>query len=312
MNKNLKINSAFNFSLRQLDIFKAVAETGSIRAAARAIELSQPAVTLSIKELESIIGCSLFERGTSGVSLTKCGDALLRHAYILLNDVERAQREIFQLRDGMKGKVTVGLSPAAYFLLPKAIDEFRFLRPDVEIEIQEINWPRMDGRWRRGEYDFAVVSEWKNESNDGYIREFLLEVPLYIKYRKNHPLEGGRHLSDFLDFPWVMKLQRKDLLECVFLRNNLPIPKNIIMANQVGIACTILRNSDAIAVMAKDSDDIGLVTGVDLDISPLVTTRVNVLTRSGAGGELSPAAKVFMDCFRQSSQIYLGESRLMG
>jgi DNA-binding transcriptional LysR family regulator len=66
--------------LSQLERFLVVAETGNLRRAAVRLHLSQPALTQSIRSLEQALGATLFERGTRGVTLTSCGDALVPRA----------------------------------------------------------------------------------------------------------------------------------------------------------------------------------------------------------------------------------------
>ena len=100
----------------------AIADRGSIRAAARALDLDQPALTRSFAELERELGAPLFERRARGVVPTPLGVAFVRRATSILQEVRRTHDEMAQLQGTGSGKVTVGLSIAAHLaLLPAAL-----------------------------------------------------------------------------------------------------------------------------------------------------------------------------------------------
>src|ERR1700760_1481398 len=103
--------------LTQLTYAAAVAERGSLRAAARHLRIAQPAFSRSIAELERELGAPLFERRARGMVPTPLGQAFVRRATGILNDVRRAQDEFEQLRGNAVGSITVGLSIAAHLQL---------------------------------------------------------------------------------------------------------------------------------------------------------------------------------------------------
>ena len=104
----------------------AIAERGGIRAAARHLQVAQPALTRSLADLERELGAPLFERRARGVVATPLGEAFVRRATLILHEVRRTQEEVDQIRGSTSGNVTVGLSIAAHLsLLPKALAPFR-------------------------------------------------------------------------------------------------------------------------------------------------------------------------------------------
>src|SRR5580704_8556061 len=112
--------------LTQLRNVAAIAERGSLRAAARHLSLAQPALSRSVQELERELGAPLFERRSRGMVVTPLGRAFLRRANAILNDVHRARDEFEQLRGNAVGAATIGLSIAAHLLLlPNALRPFR-------------------------------------------------------------------------------------------------------------------------------------------------------------------------------------------
>src|SRR4051812_45815245 len=111
--------------LHHLRDLLAVADRGSLRAAARELGIAQPAITRSIQELERDLGVALFERKARGVTPTASGEALIRRARSVSNELLRARDEIEQLRGSTHGNVRVALSMVGHMaLLPYVLRPF--------------------------------------------------------------------------------------------------------------------------------------------------------------------------------------------
>src|SRR5580692_12636866 len=95
----------------------AIAEHGSLRAAARHLGTAQPTLTRSLSELERELGAPLFERRSKGMAATALGQAFIRRSVAILNDVRHAKEEFEQLRGNAIGSVTIGLSIVAHLQL---------------------------------------------------------------------------------------------------------------------------------------------------------------------------------------------------
>ena len=129
----------------------AIAEHGSLRAAARHLGIAQPTLTRGLSDLERELGAPLFERRSRGMLPTPLGEAFVRRATAILNDVRRAGDEFEQLRGNAVGSVTVGLSIAAHlWLLPKVLEPFRRKFPKVHLHI-------IEGFFRPSNKDFVMV-----------------------------------------------------------------------------------------------------------------------------------------------------------
>lgn len=124
--------------LSQLQAVLAVAECGSLRAAGRHLQITQPAITRSIREIERELGVSLFERTAKGVRVTAMGAAFLRRAEAIRTELQRATEEIEQLKGRLNGQVSIGMSAASSLaLLPKSMAAFRKRFPDAVIKVVE-------------------------------------------------------------------------------------------------------------------------------------------------------------------------------
>ena len=121
---------------RLLKSFLAVADKSSITEAAAALNVSQPALTKSIKQLEADLGVTLFERTSTGVSLTRFGSVLQHHAKIMENEYRHALSRIDDLKGGRKGTIRIGAGPIwLVAILPPIIARFQRENPDVDISL---------------------------------------------------------------------------------------------------------------------------------------------------------------------------------
>jgi LysR family transcriptional regulator of abg operon len=299
-----KGSASMHPSLRQLEIFRAVAECGSIRAAARGLLLTQPAVTHAVRELERGVGALLFARGVKGVVPTDIGTALLRRTHLLFNEMRRTQEEIAQLRDGTGGQLCIAFSSAAAQLLPSALTDFRARRPGVALELQELTWPSADERWHRGGYDFAVISEFGEPAEDGLERELLLEQQLFLTARAAHPQARARSLSSLQRWLWVVPSYGLPLLHRLFSARRMSVPTDVIACQSTQVALTLLHKTDALAMLAGyhiDGPEASQnLVRLALPALPPTLLRITLLVRDTQS--LTPAARVFIDCLRRAAK----------
>ncbi|SCF38325.1 DNA-binding transcriptional regulator, LysR family [Micromonospora viridifaciens] len=142
-----------------LQVFRAVAEHGSITAAARALRYTQSAVSRQIAALEAELGSPLFDRLPRGVALTEPGRCLLGHAEAVLDRLDAARRDLAALRDLTAGRLRVGAFPTAVAaLVPQALATFRSAHPQVALSLVEGLTPGLLERLLAGDADVVVVS----------------------------------------------------------------------------------------------------------------------------------------------------------
>jgi LysR family carnitine catabolism transcriptional activator len=144
-------------SLKSLRLFLDVSRTLSFSETARSANLSQPALSRTIKLLEEDLGVALFDRNSRNVTLTASGAALVPIVERLTADFDLAFRELAQTFAGERGRVVVGALPsAAVELLPMAIARFQKQRPRVEIIIRENQMGSLMQNLQDRMLDFAV------------------------------------------------------------------------------------------------------------------------------------------------------------
>ena len=168
--------------MQQLRYVVAVARTGNFSRAAEQCHVSQPSLSQQIQKLEEELDERLFDRMTREAKLTPHGEAFLRHAIRILEEVDAAKREATDAQDLRRGRLTIGVLPTiAPYLLPPALIEFTEKFPGVEILVQEDTTARLLKLAHRYEIDFALASQpIQDESleiNELFSEELLLALP---------------------------------------------------------------------------------------------------------------------------------------
>lgn len=189
--------------INQLLAFQAAIQHGSIRAAAKALQQTQPALTRSIKELEHTMGAPLLVRGNFGVTLTDAGHVLASRSNLILEEIHKATEEIRVIQQISQGSVAFGVSPIlAISILPKIISEFSLKQPEVQITIEDAQLPVHLPRLREGKLDFVVGVESGDVSLSEFIVEPLFRASYSVIARKNHPYAKCKSFSELTDAKW--------------------------------------------------------------------------------------------------------------
>ncbi|MEO0634388.1 MAG: LysR substrate-binding domain-containing protein [Pseudomonadota bacterium] len=148
-----------NFTLKQLRYFEALAQHGLFGRAADACAISQPALSMQIKELEESVGSALFDRSARSVRLTGFGEEFAARA----KDVLRAADALGELarasRDGFVGRLRLGVIPTvAPYLLPRIIADVTRSFPGLDLQVRETMTPRLLEELNDGRLDTAIVA----------------------------------------------------------------------------------------------------------------------------------------------------------
>jgi DNA-binding transcriptional LysR family regulator len=192
---------------RQLQVFLAIVELGSLGRAAEKLCLSQPALSRLIKRMEEQLRVQLFERTAAGMELTTFGEALLPYASRLTQEAQAAVEEI-NLRLGLgKGLLRIGtVASAAVVVLPRVLDELLTKWPNLRIEILEAVEDKLASDLAKNEID--VVLSGPLTENDDVMKvgaSHYVDRSVVIA-AASHPLAQRKavKLVEVLALPWVM------------------------------------------------------------------------------------------------------------
>ncbi|MDE7222889.1 MAG: LysR family transcriptional regulator [Acetatifactor sp.] len=146
-------------NLEYYKVFYHVASLGSLTMAARALSISQPAVSQSIRQLEQQLGTSLFYRMAKGVHLTKEGETLFEYVARGYEQLEIGEQRLRQMRDLEAGEIRIGASDMTlqYYLLPY-LEQFHEKYPEIKVIVTNAPTPETLGFLEQGKIDFGVVS----------------------------------------------------------------------------------------------------------------------------------------------------------
>lgn len=195
--------------MHQLRAFVSVARHGSIRAASRAMALSQPALTKSIKELEESLGARLFVRRRQGVTLTDCGEAFFKRASLILEELRVAQEDIAQRLGATSGRVNIGVGASiARTIMPEVIDRFHREFPNMKVRIAEGQLVSMIPELRQGELDFTVNTYYQGPFDNELLYEKLMDKEYRVVARRGHPMENARSMKELLHCDWTLPTPR--------------------------------------------------------------------------------------------------------
>src|SRR3954454_1268770 len=148
-----------NLTLRQLRYFDALARHGHFGRAAEACAVSQPALSMQIKELEETLGGVLLERNARQVALTTFGEELAGRARDILRSVDELGDFARAAQDRLAGRLRVGMIPTiAPYLLPKLIENLARVHPELDIHVRETVTPKLIHEVAEGRLDTAIVA----------------------------------------------------------------------------------------------------------------------------------------------------------
>ncbi len=180
--------------LHQLRYVVAVARTGNFSRAAEQCHVSQPSLSQQIQKLEEELGERLFDRLKREAKLTAHGEAFLRRAVKILEEVDAAKREAKDATELLRGTVTIGVLPTiAPYLLPEVLPVFADKYPGVELVLQEDTTAHLLKLLLACEIDFALASQpihdGRLEVRELFTEELLLALP------SGHPLARKRTVN---------------------------------------------------------------------------------------------------------------------
>lgn len=293
--------------LTHMRMIVALEDSGQISAAAHILNISQPAASRMIGEMEGILGVTLCRRLPRGIELTPFGETLARRARTMLLELREVDREIADLKSGKGGAVFMGAvtAPAIGLAVP-AIRRIRQDFPRIEISMQVDTSSVLARELLARRHDFIVARIPDDLNPRLFDARVIGTEKACLIVRRGHPLADGRmvELDQLTDYDWVFQpggsLLRRTI-ETYFMSRNVPMPERILNTSSLLLTLVMVAQSNAIAPVALDmakfvNDEQGLAgaieilpTAFDIDVQPysIITARNRVL---------SPGARLLYDC----------------
>ncbi|AHG18348.1 LysR family transcriptional regulator [Chania multitudinisentens RB-25] len=192
--------------LRHIHCFIAVAREGFLHRAAEHLNLSQPALSKTLNELETLTGVTLFDRGRHGARLTAQGEVFLAHAQRIMSALAEAGDVLAQQAHALPPPLRVGALPtAALGLLPPVIARFQQLHPHLRIQVTTMHNAALLAQLQSGELDLAIGRMAEPQMMSGLLFELLFLEELQIVVHPAHPLlRETLTLENALHYPLIV------------------------------------------------------------------------------------------------------------
>jgi DNA-binding transcriptional LysR family regulator len=294
--------SRLRFDLDDLQAMVAVVEQGGFRAAALALNLSQPALSRRVSKLEGALNVQLFERTTRRVALTLVGREFYGRAVAILQEVEASLHDISDLSLS-QGEVTVACVPSvAHNVLPPIMQRFHRQFPRIRLRIVDEGAHAVLGNVARGDCDFGVNFIGADEAGIDF--EAILHERFVLACRFDHPLARRRAVSwdDIGKHPY-MTVAKSSGNRMILDRARAPGEKQLNSMVEVRHVSTLLEMVKAglgIAVvpqLALPADRDSVLRAIAMK-GEGITRTLGVIRRSGR--PLSPGAQHFYEMLKEA------------
>ena len=182
-----------HLTFRQLSVFEAVARRLSFSRAAEELHLSQPAVSMQIKQLEENVGLPLFEQLGKKIFLTEAGRELAHYSRNIAQQMAEAEAVLGELKGLKRGKLNISVASTANYFAPQLLATFSQRFKDVTVSLNVTNREALLQQLANNEMDMVIMGQ----PPDGLdlAAESFMDNPLVVIAPVNHPLAGEQHIA---------------------------------------------------------------------------------------------------------------------
>jgi len=302
---------------RQLLLLVAIDNEGNIHRAAETLNVSQPAASKLLKDLEDMMNVQLFERLPRGMCATLYGEVMIRHARIALASLGEAGAEIDSLKEGHAGNVRVGaIQGPAVTLIPEAINRAIQERPLLRVSLQVESSDVLMERLTQSKLDILVARLFAQHDKSRLHYQALAEEKICAIVRPDHPLLSLRRpsLANMAQCGWIVPPTGSVLrhrFDLMFRNAGLELPVRLIESTALVFVLNMLRRTDYISVIPTDAAgyyvDHGIVSVVPTELACKMDD-FGIITRKD--WLLSPAAECMLAALRDTACDVYGLPRL--
>ncbi|HDH1403842.1 TPA: LysR family transcriptional regulator [Klebsiella quasipneumoniae subsp. similipneumoniae] len=292
--------------LRHLHTFVAVAQQGTLGRAAETLNLSQPALSKTLNELEQLTGTRLFERGRLGAQLTLVGEQFLTHAVKVLDALNSAGQALNR-KEGLNNDIVrIGALPtAALGILPTVIGQFHKQQKDITLQVATMNNTMLLAGLKSGEIDIGIGRMSDPELMSGLHYELLFLESLKLVVRPGHPLlQETVTLSRVMEWPVVVSPKGtvpRQNAEALLQSQGCKMPAGCIETRSASLSRQLTVDFDYVWFVPSGAVKDDLRRGV-LTALPIATQGagepIGILTRVDA--TLTPGTQTLLSAIRKS------------
>ncbi|NKR39070.1 LysR substrate-binding domain-containing protein [Klebsiella variicola] len=292
--------------LRHLHTFVAVAQQGTLGRAAETLNLSQPALSKTLNELEQLTGTRLFERGRLGAQLTLVGEQFLTHAVKVLDALNSAGQALNR-KEGLNNDIVrIGALPtAALGILPTVIGQFHKQQKNITLQVATMNNTMLLAGLKSGEIDIGIGRMSDPDLMSGLNYELLFLESLKLVVRPGHPLlQETVTLSRVMEWPVVVSPKGtvpRQNAETLLQSQGCKMPAGCIETLSASLSRQLTVDFDYVWFVPSGAVKDDLRRGV-LSALPIATQGagepIGILTRVDA--TLTPGTQTLLSAIRKS------------
>ncbi len=285
-------------TIRQMQVFDAVARHLSFSRAAEELHLSQPAVSLQIKQLEALAGLALFEQVGRRLHLTAAGEVLIRHARTILGAVADSEEAVMALRGRRAGGLRIGVVSTAKYFAPSLLSVFLSGYPGVELGLSVANREQVVSRLKANEVDLAIMGRPPTDFPVSAVA--FAKHPMVMIANPSHPLTRRRDLTirSLSGETFLLREQgsgTRVLTEGLLAEHNVVAARSIEMGSNETIKQAVMAGM-GISLLSRHTIGLevsaGLLAILDIEGMP-VMREWYIVHREGK--QLLPVAGAFVD-----------------
>ncbi|APW43441.1 LysR family transcriptional regulator [Rhodoferax saidenbachensis] len=181
-----------HISFRQLRLVLALAETGSVSAAARVMHVTQPTASMQLKEVADILGMPIFEVVARKLYLTAIGEELARTARTLSDEWNVFEQQVEALKGHQRGKLRIAVVSTAKYFVPRLLGTFCKRYPEIDVSLEVLNRDGVVGRLKGNLDDIYVMST--PPADMDLVQEVFMPNPLVAICASSNPLAKRKDL----------------------------------------------------------------------------------------------------------------------
>jgi DNA-binding transcriptional LysR family regulator len=287
-----------HITLRQFQVFEAVARLLSFTHAAKELHLSQPAVSMQIKQMEEQIGLPLFEQLGKQVFLTEAGREAYRYSRVIAQQLEEFETVIEELKGAQRGKLTISVASTANYFIPALLGVFHARFPDVTVSLNVTNRETLLRQLSENEVDLVVMGQ-PPKDMDLEAGAFM-DNPLVVIAPPDHPLAKEKNipiarLGDEVFLTRERGSGTRSAIERFFKQHEVPLNTGMEIASNEAIKQSVQAGL-GLGLLSRDTLEMELALGklVILDVEGFPIVRHwYVMHRKGK--RLTAVAQAFKD-----------------
>ncbi|MES9939292.1 MAG: LysR family transcriptional regulator [Candidatus Thiodiazotropha sp. 6PLUC2] len=294
-----------HFTLRQLRVFKTVAEHLNYTQAARTLHLSQPAVSMQVKQLEESVELPLFEQTGKKIQLTEAGREVFQYCRTIFQTIEEMEEVIASLKGLDTGHLDISVASTVNYFAPRLLAAFSRQFPGIDLRLDVTNRQRLMAQLQSNETDLVLMGRPPEDSDLEF--EPFMDNPLVVIAPPGHPLESEQRVpaSRLSEEVFIMREAGSGTrlaMERYFAEQQIEIRTGMRMTRNEAIKQAV-RAGMGLGVVSTHTIELELETGrlvvLDIEGFPLKRHWYLVYRRNK---RLAPAARAFHDFVMSEAQ----------